>query len=99
VALLSAGILFIESLVLVFSTKSVFVLTQTSFGYMDSLSLCFIVLTTFVFFCCFIAAKRGLVTLFSLELLIILTFASTNIFLFYIFFESLLIPMYIMINT
>lgn len=76
-----------------------------SFG-LDGLSLTFLLLTTFIFPFCVLACetinfniKQFLVYLFLLELFLILSFTITNLFFFYVFFESVLIPMFIMIGV
>jgi len=75
-----------------------------SFG-LDGLSLIFVLLTTFIFpFCILLCetinfnVKQFLLCLFLLELFLILSFTITNLFFFYVFFESVLIPMFIMIG-
>lgn len=73
----------------------------------DGLSICLIVLTTFLIFLCFVISyntisiniKYFCVHLLILEALLILTFSSLNVFFFYIFFESTLIPMYFIIGS
>ena len=76
-----------------------------SFG-LDGLSLVFLLLTTFIIpFCIFASEtinfnyKQFLIYLFLLELFLVLSFTITNLFFFYVFFESVLIPMFIMIGV
>jgi NADH-quinone oxidoreductase subunit M len=75
-----------------------------AFG-LDGLSLVFLILTLFVFPFCFLSAttvdyysRWYFVLLFSMEVLLLLTFSVLDLFYFYIFFESLLIPLFIMIG-
>lgn len=73
----------------------------------DGLSMCLILLTTFLIYLCFIISyntiftnvKSFCINLLILEVFLILTFSSLNIFFFYIFFESTLIPMYLIIGS
>ena len=73
-----------------------------SFG-LDGLSIYFYLLTSFLVFLCVIFIwneknfKEYVILLMLLELLLILTFSVLNIFLFYIFFECILIPIYLII--
>lgn len=71
---------------------------------LDSLSLCFLILTTFILPICIFASDytKKDYNLFILYLLIIefsliLTFISLDLFLFYISFETVLIPMFLII--
>lgn len=77
----------------------------------DGVSLYFVVLTTFLFPISFLASwkmksaesdqynvKFYLCTLFVLETLLILVFIVTDILLFYIFFESVLIPLFLIVG-
>jgi NADH-quinone oxidoreductase subunit M len=66
----------------------------------------FLLLTLFVFPICILAswhiqrdAKYFFCHLLLMELLLILTFTTTDLFYFYVFFESLLIPMFSMIGV
>jgi NADH-ubiquinone oxidoreductase chain 4 len=43
--------------------------------------------------------KQFLVYLLLIEFFLILSFITTNLFFFYVFFESVLIPMFIMIGV
>lgn len=70
----------------------------------DTISIFFILLTTFLIFLCVLFIweenniKSYFVLLFFLEFLLLLTFTTINIFLFYVFFELILIPMYLLIG-
>lgn len=71
----------------------------------DGMSLYFIALTAFIFVLCFMInmdsiknLKGFLICLLSIEALSILSFASLDLLFFYVFFESLLIPMFILIG-
>lgn len=74
-----------------------------SFG-LDGISIFFFVLTSFLIFLCilFIWNERFLkeyaLNLILIELLLLLVFSVLDVFLFYIFFEAILIPMFIMIG-
>ena len=74
-----------------------------SFG-LDGISIFFFVLTSFLIFLCilFIWNERFLkeyaLNLLLIELLLLLVFSVLDVFLFYIFFEAILIPMFIMIG-
>jgi len=72
---------------------------------LDGLSILFFVLSSFlIFFCIFFCINEKLFKFYSLnllfiELLLLLVFSSLDIFLFYVFFEAILIPMYLMIGV
>lgn len=75
-----------------------------SFG-VDSLSLSFIVLTTFLFSLCLLGCwkqkliQKTFVFLFlSIEILLILTFTVLDVLWFYVLFEALLIPIFLIIG-
>jgi len=75
-----------------------------AFG-IDGISLSFLFLTAFIFPLCYLAAinttfkqKTFLFYLFLLEVLLFLTFTVIDLFYFYVFFESILIPMFIIIG-
>lgn len=69
----------------------------------DGISILFVLLTAFVLPFCVISSwiiKSGrylIINLLSIELLLVLTFSSLDIFLFCVFFEALLIPMFYLI--
>lgn len=73
----------------------------------DGISMVFLLLTLFIFPVCFLSAWSGIVKqtkhffnyLLAMELLLVLTFTTLDLFYFYVFFESLLIPMFIMIGV
>lgn len=72
----------------------------------DGISLLFLLLTVFIMPLCIFATssvekdtKQFLVYLLLIELFLILSFITTNLFFFYLFFESVLIPMFIMIGV
>ena len=80
----------------------------------DGISIFFVVLTTFLFPICFLASwkissspalngskynvKFYLSTLLLLEVLLSLVFIVTDIMLFYVFFESVLIPLFLIVG-
>jgi proton-translocating NADH-quinone oxidoreductase chain M len=75
-----------------------------AFG-VDGMSLSFLLLTSFVTPFCILAAwtvqknvKQFLTYILSIELLLILTFTTIDLFYFYVFFEAILIPMFLMIG-
>lgn len=72
---------------------------------MDSLTLWMLLLTTFIFPFCFAACtfskanyKEIALYVFLIEIFLVCTFLTTNLFIFYVFFESVLIPMFIIIG-
>nr|YP_010041677.1 NADH dehydrogenase subunit 4 [Cyanophora biloba]QPB15004.1 NADH dehydrogenase subunit 4 [Cyanophora biloba] len=73
----------------------------------DGLSLFFIVLSTTIIPICLMASLAGIkkqikeyfICFLILEALLILVFSSFDIFLFYIFFEGVLIPMFLIIGV
>lgn len=91
-----------------------------TFG-VDGLSLCFVLLTCFIFLLCvtavypgehnnklnifvepknyFLGVKNYFLCLISIFFFSILAFTSNNLLIFFIFFEAILIPMYILIGT
>lgn len=71
----------------------------------DGISLIFILLTTFLFVICILASwgspihtKLFLNLLLIIEILLLLTFTVEDVFWFYIFFESILIPIFLIIG-
>lgn len=82
-----------------------FISINLHFG-IDSLSLFFIFLISFLIPCCFlfnwkttiININEYCICLFCMECVLIFVFSTLDIFLFYIFFESILIPMFIFIG-
>lgn len=86
-----------------FTLYSTYDLTIT-FGF-DGLSYVFIMLTAFIFPICFtmvyeIEYRQPFLVLLlaSMEVLLVLTFYTTDLLWFYVFFEGLLIPMFLMIG-
>ncbi len=73
-----------------------------SFG-LDGLSFVFVLLTTMLVPLCFLISwnsitiylKQFLIIFLLLEFFLIITFCILDLFLFYIFFESVLLPMFI----
>ena len=72
----------------------------------DGIGLLFVVLTTLIFPICILSSwkninknfKEYMVLLLILESLLIIVFTILDLLLFYIFFESILIPMFLMIG-
>jgi NADH:ubiquinone oxidoreductase subunit 4 (subunit M) len=72
----------------------------------DGLSLFFIILTTLLIFLCILGSwnsvqhsiKEYFLCFLTLNLLLVLVFCVRDVFLFYIFFESVLIPMFLVIG-
>lgn len=77
---------------------------NVSFG-IDSISVIFIILTLYIFPFVILAltsieknTNSFIFYLYLIEFLLILTFSTTNILSFYILFESILIPMFLLIG-
>jgi len=72
----------------------------------DGISIFFILLTTFLVVICLLSGweviekniKGFIISFLSMETLLIITFTVLDIFAFYIFFESVLIPMFIIVG-
>ena len=71
----------------------------------DGISVCFLLLTTFIMSICWFCGmgtttyfKEFLVCLIFIEIFLIFSFILLDLFFFYVFFESVLIPMFIMIG-
>lgn len=72
----------------------------------DGISLFFIILTTLIFPLCLLASwsfdkgnlKTYLISFLSMELVLILVFTNLDLLFFYIFFEAVLIPMFLVIG-
>lgn len=72
----------------------------------DGISIFFIILTTFVFFFIILNSCNSnhrllieyLIYFFLIEVCLLLAFTALDLFLFFIFFESVLIPMYLIIG-
>lgn len=73
---------------------------------LDSMALFFIILTTFIFLICILGAFQSvkknihhyLFLLFFIEFILIGTFSVLDFFLFYILFESVLLPMFLLVG-
>nr|WBU10927.1 NADH dehydrogenase subunit 4 [Malassezia furfur] len=97
-----------------FNNKDLSIFTSDFQIGIDGISIYFIILTTFLFPISFLASwnitsatslggnkynvKFYLCTLLLLEILLILLFIVTDILLFYIFFESVLIPLFLIVG-
>jgi proton-translocating NADH-quinone oxidoreductase chain M len=74
-----------------------------SFG-LDGISLFFFVLTSLLIFLCIlfiwndVRFKEYALNLLLIELLLLLVFSVLDVFLFYVFFEAILIPMFVLIG-
>jgi NADH-quinone oxidoreductase subunit M len=71
----------------------------------DGISLPFIFLTTFIMFLCILSVdpemdncKQYVINLLFIELFLLISFMTTDIFCFYVFFESVLIPMFLVVG-
>nr|YP_011008237.1 NADH dehydrogenase subunit 4 [Halosiphon tomentosus]WBP70138.1 NADH dehydrogenase subunit 4 [Halosiphon tomentosus] len=72
----------------------------------DGISLFFIILTTLIFPLCLLASwsfekgkvKTYLISFLSMELVLLLVFTNLDLLFFYIFFEAVLIPMFLVIG-
>jgi proton-translocating NADH-quinone oxidoreductase chain M len=71
---------------------------------LDGISLFFFILSNFLIFLCVLFVweeallKEYLIALILIDLLLLLVFSVLDVLLFYIFFEAILIPMYLMIG-
>lgn len=71
---------------------------------LDGVALAFIFLSTFLIFICILFMWNDLnfqeyvINLFLIELFLIIIFSVLNLFIFYIFFEAILIPMFLVIG-
>ena len=91
--------------VVTYSFDSLLMNFSFSFG-LDGISLFFFILTSFLIFLCIlfiwnddIRFKEYAFNLLLIELLLLLVFSVLDIFLFYVFFEAILIPMFILIGV
>lgn len=72
---------------------------------LDGISLLFFVLSSFLIFLCTLfiwnekLLKEYAITLVILDLLLLLVFSVMDLLLFYIFFEAILIPMYLLVGV
>ena len=71
----------------------------------DTLSLSMLILTTAIFPFCLLACslskgnfRQLAFNVFLIEIFLVCTFMTTNLFIFFVFFESVLIPMFIIIG-
>ena len=73
----------------------------------DSISILFILLTTFIYPLCVLTSwnnikenfKEFIIIFLMMESLLLIVFTVLDLFLFYIFFESILIPMFLIIGV
>jgi proton-translocating NADH-quinone oxidoreductase chain M len=87
-------------------TSQFYVFKKTLVG-LDSLSIYFVLLTTFLFPICIVASWKNplthtrafLVSLIAIEIILILVFTVNDLFLFYILYESILIPIFIIVGV
>ena len=90
--------------VVTYSIGSYLMNLNFSFG-LDGISIFFFVLTSFLIFLCILFVwndrllKEYTINLLLIEFLLLLVFSVLDIFLFYIFFEAILIPMFILIGV
>jgi len=74
-----------------------------SFG-LDGISIFFFVLSSFLIFLCVLFVwdanllKEYLISLILIDLFLLLVFSALDLLIFYIFFEAILIPMYLLIG-
>lgn len=86
-----------------YSLNFEFINIQLAFG-LDGLSLFFFILSSFLIFLCVLFVfhdkflRYYLINLFLIEILLLFVFSSLDILLFYIFFEAILIPMYLIVG-
>ena len=77
--------------------------TRFVFG-VDGLSSFFLFLSSFLSFLCIVFVQKEknlkiyLITLFVTQILLVLVFTTLDLFLFYVFFEAILIPMSFLIG-
>lgn len=75
-----------------------------SFG-LDNISILFFVLSSFLIFLCFLFIleeknfKEYAIALLVIEVFLLLIFSVLDLLLFYVFFEAILIPMYLLIGV
>ena len=74
-----------------------------SFG-IDNMSILFFLLSSLLVFCCVLFVwnekyfKEYILNLFLIQLFLLIIFSVLDLFLFYIFFEAILVPMYLLIG-
>ena len=73
---------------------------------LDGISMCFLLLTAFIMPICLLSCgtiyvnyKQFVVYVLLVEIFLVMSFCVTNLFFFFVFFESVLIPMYIIIGV
>ena len=77
-----------------------------TFG-IDGISMCFILLTAFIIPICLFASegtiyvnyKEFVVCVLFVEIFLLCSFCTTNLFFFFVFFEAVLIPMFTIIGV
>lgn len=90
--------------VITYSIGSNFLNLTYSFG-LDSISIFFFVLSSLLIFICILFIwndrlfKEYALNLLIIELFLLIIFSILDLFLFYIFFEAILIPMYLIIGV
>lgn len=92
-----------ENLIIIYTVNTE-VLFAYTLGY-DVLSLLFVILTSLIYIICILLnwnlkykVKEYLFCLLIIDVLIINTFFILDFFLFYVYFESILIPMFLLIG-
>ena len=90
--------------VVTYSLGSELINLSFSFG-LDGISIFFFILTSLLIFLCILfiwnerLLKEYTLNLLLIELLLLLVFSVLDVFLFYIFFEAILIPMFLLIGV
>lgn len=90
--------------IVTYSIGSSFLNLTYSFG-LDSISIFFFVLSSLLIFICILFIweerffKEYILNLLIIELFLLIIFSILDLFLFYIFFEAILIPMYLIIGV
>lgn len=88
-----------------FTVLNEFILIPSNWNFytLDALSILFVTLTALIFPFCFLAIQKLplkkflILTLFSIEGLLFVTFSTSNLLLFYVCFEAILLPMFYLI--
>ena len=89
--------------IVLYELGSLFLNFDFAFGF-DGISIYFFLLTAFLFFLCVLFIwnefffKEYLICLLTIELLLLLVFSVLDLLLFYVFFEAILIPMFLLIG-
>lgn len=90
--------------IMVYKVESSVLNFTFSFG-LDGISIFFFVLSSFLIFLCVLFVweaellKEYILSLLFIDLFLLLVFSALDLLLFYIFFEAILIPMYLMIGV